>query len=712
MHETGSSTMKLPIATLVASFPALVIAFSASAAGTDQPLPYDAIQVTATRAALPLMDTPASVSIISGEELRQRAATDLRTALAGLAGIEISAGGDAGPAGSVPALWGLREFDAFLLVVDGVPWGGAFNPALVALDLHDIDRIEVMRGAAPVMYGATSFVGVIHVIHLPAGESTELVTLSGGGVSGNIGDISASISKSLSRLGGWMQSISADVERRRYADEKSGLERGHFLYRAGREAAGAMTTVDVDLNLLRQRPTSPYPRVADGLDPMIDTDANFHPADRRIDQDRLHLAVGHRRPTGLGDWSTTVALSRSAVDVVRGFLAEACGGGAIGAATNACGHSQDREVTDLYFDTHLITPLGESVTAVWGFDNLFGKGKQNSQIFNYAVDPMHGNDALRSSAYPVLEESAVEVERNFYGAYGQLDWKPAPSVSAVLGLRANGTHETRRAETGSPGSPDPPRQSRSHGELSASAGLAWRVWSASDNAITVFADYRDTFKPAAVDFGPGAEADILDPETANSTELGVKTQWLGGRLAMDVAAFDMTMNNLVVAQVVNGSPGLANAGTLHLRGSEAELSWHPLEDTTIYLAYANHRLRFGDYERLFDTVPIQLRGNTPELSPDDIGSIGVQYAPPSGPQLSAFYAYTGERFLNQRNTSLASAFGVLDVSLGYRFHDWELRLVGTNLTDARDPTSESELGDGQYYRMPARTISVFVSAQF
>src|SRR5947209_389501 len=60
---------------------------------------------------------------------------------------------------------------AVLLVVDGVPWGGAFNPALTTLDLHDVERIEILRGAAPVMYGATSFVGVIHVIHRAAGTA-------------------------------------------------------------------------------------------------------------------------------------------------------------------------------------------------------------------------------------------------------------------------------------------------------------------------------------------------------------------------------------------------------------------------------------------------------------------------------------------------------------------------------------------------------------
>jgi iron complex outermembrane recepter protein len=680
----------------------------AAAAPADHASSYDSIQVTASRDEMPVMDTPVSISIVTGDQLRARAVTDLRTALAGLAGVEASPGGDAGPAGAVPAMWGLREFDAFLLVVDGVPWGGAFNPELTALDLHNVDRIEVMRGAAPVMYGATSFVGVIHVIHLPAGQSTNRLTVSGGGVSGQLGNASIALAQALPELGGWSQSVSADAERNRYTDANAGQERAHVLYRVGKIIAGGHTTIDVDINLLRQRPMSPYPRVDNGLDPAIDTDANFHPGDARIDQNRFHVRAGHARPTPIGDWTSTLAVSHTSADLVRGYLADVCGELPAG-LTNACGHVLDRGVSDLYLDTHISTRLHDNLRAVWGLDNLYGKGAQNSRIFGYAVDPVHGNDAPDSYASATLERNELDVERNFFGVYGQLDWKAREALNIVAGLRVNNTHETREVAELFPAMPMRSRESRGDTKMSGSFGIAWQVRAAGDSAMTVYADYRDTYKPAAVDFGPGAESDILQPETANSTELGIKSHWLGGRLALDVAGFDMTMNNLVVPQIVNGSPGLTNAGTLYLRGIETELSWQPHEATTVYLAYAHHQLRFGDYERLFDATPTQLRGNAPELSPDDTASIGLQYVPSSGPLFSAFYSYTGERFLNQRNTSLAPAFGVLDVSVGYRFGDWELRLTGNNLTSVRDPVSESELGDGQYYRMPARTLGLIVS---
>src|SRR6476469_4130795 len=163
----------------------------AIAADAGNTLPV--IEVTTSKIAEPVDQTPAMITVVSGEELRARNVQDLRQALSLVAGVDIAPGGDAGPAGSVPGLWGLREFDAFLLVVDGVPSGGAFNPALPTLDLTDVERIEVLRGAAPVMYGATSFVGVIQVIHYAAGATPSRATVGAGSRSAGIAAISANL---------------------------------------------------------------------------------------------------------------------------------------------------------------------------------------------------------------------------------------------------------------------------------------------------------------------------------------------------------------------------------------------------------------------------------------------------------------------------------------------------------------------------------------
>src|SRR6266404_3170507 len=106
------------------------------------PAVHETVEVTVTRLPEDAVKVPSAIEVFSGEELRSRGVRDLRSALGLAVGVEIAPGGDSGPASSVPEFWGLKEFDAFLLVVDGVPWGGSFNPALTSLSLYDVERIE------------------------------------------------------------------------------------------------------------------------------------------------------------------------------------------------------------------------------------------------------------------------------------------------------------------------------------------------------------------------------------------------------------------------------------------------------------------------------------------------------------------------------------------------------------------------------------------
>ena len=107
----------------------------AAAQGANSPPPpvKEQIEVVATRLPETPHEVPASIEVIDGDTLRAMGATTLQDALSLAAGVVVAPGGDAGPAGAVPEFWGLREFDAFLLVVDDIPWGGAFNPALTTL---------------------------------------------------------------------------------------------------------------------------------------------------------------------------------------------------------------------------------------------------------------------------------------------------------------------------------------------------------------------------------------------------------------------------------------------------------------------------------------------------------------------------------------------------------------------------------------------------
>jgi outer membrane receptor protein involved in Fe transport len=93
-------------------------------------------------------------------------------------------------------------------------------------------------------------------------------------------------------------------------------------------------------------------------------------------------------------------------------------------------------------------------------------------------------------------------------------------------------------------------------------------------------------------------------------------------------------------------------------------------------------------------------------------SAGLVLAPARGIVGDAIVKYVGGRYLNKRNTALAPGYATVDVGAGYRIDRWEIRVDGRNLGDARDAVSESELGDAQYYRMPARRVDVTLGVRF
>ena len=74
-----------------------VLLSPAVGAWAQTPVPVSEIEVTATRIPELADRVPAYISIVRGEDLRARHITDLRGALALVAGVEAPSGGDAGP---------------------------------------------------------------------------------------------------------------------------------------------------------------------------------------------------------------------------------------------------------------------------------------------------------------------------------------------------------------------------------------------------------------------------------------------------------------------------------------------------------------------------------------------------------------------------------------------------------------------------------------
>lgn len=669
----------------------LLVSSSARVAAQAPPPKLPPIEVVATRLPEAPHAVAASIEVISGDDLRARGVSSLREALSLAAGVAIAPGGDAGPASAVPEFWGLREFDAFLLVVDGIPWGGALNPAIATLSLRDVERIEILRGPAPVTYGATSFVGVIHVVHKAAASTARYAEAHGG----SFGTGGASIDIVAPSFGTWKSRLSGDVDHQGFKDDHTAFTRGHALWRTGKEEGDRKTWLTADLNVLRQDPASPHPREGASLSSAVPLDANHNPDGAFLNENRFNVAAGWERPVMNGAlWGTTASYTYSGQRIFRGFLTDLSN-----TPNNASGFKENIDINDVYADSHIIWSSVSKLRLMTGADGLFAGGEGKGATFTYTA-PLNGSTQAAVAEPSTLDKDAGN-DRRFLGAYGSGEWRPTTRLNISGGLRLNATTESRGegAEV-------------THTRLSGGLGAIVGLWEQGLDHVRAFANYRNTFKPAAFDFSLAENEGVLDPETSRSYEAGLKLRTMDGRVDVEASAFRMDFENLVTSTIVNNQPALINSGKTRFKGVELATDLRLPSSLSARATYSFHDGKFVDFVEAFDGTPTQLAGKRFEMSARHLASAGLTLAPDRGFIAHGVVNYTGDRYLNKRNSALAPSFSTVDAGIGYRTDRAELRLDGRNLGDRRDAVSESEFGDAQYYRMTARSIQAGVVVRY
>ncbi|HXE56446.1 MAG TPA: TonB-dependent receptor [Gemmatimonadales bacterium] len=159
------------------------------AAGAAQ-APADSVEleevvVTATRLPTSLDAVTAGVTVIPGEELRRRGVRFVADALRDVPGAAVVQGGSYGGVSSLFLRGG--ESDYVKVLVDGVPVnepGGAYDFANLTTD--NVERIEIVRGPASVLYGADAVSGVVHVLTRRGAGRPALTAQVEGGTYGTV----------------------------------------------------------------------------------------------------------------------------------------------------------------------------------------------------------------------------------------------------------------------------------------------------------------------------------------------------------------------------------------------------------------------------------------------------------------------------------------------------------------------------------------------
>ena len=161
MPNTARWKRALPFAILLA--PVISLAEEATPTASPGQAEAESVVVSATRFDIPLDQSPATVTVISSEDIERKQIQRVSDALREVPGLTVVPTGTAGQLTSV-FMRGLPSQDMQVLL-DGIPinqgLSGAMNFADITTD--DIDRIEVVRGPQSALYGPHALAGVIQI---------------------------------------------------------------------------------------------------------------------------------------------------------------------------------------------------------------------------------------------------------------------------------------------------------------------------------------------------------------------------------------------------------------------------------------------------------------------------------------------------------------------------------------------------------------------
>ncbi|MCG6658809.1 TonB-dependent receptor [Halomonas campisalis] len=157
---------------------AAAIAAASLTAHAQDSARLDSIVVTAAGFEQALRDAPASISVITREELEQKRFSNIGEALADVPGIDVRAGtGKTG--GKNISIRGMPS-EYTLILIDGrrqntsgsvTPNGFGETSTSFMPPLSAIERIEVIRGPMSTLYGSDAMGGVINIITRPVSDT-------------------------------------------------------------------------------------------------------------------------------------------------------------------------------------------------------------------------------------------------------------------------------------------------------------------------------------------------------------------------------------------------------------------------------------------------------------------------------------------------------------------------------------------------------------
>ena len=136
------------------------------------------IVVSATRTARELFDVAASAAVVTSQDMRREPQTTIAQQLQDIPGLQVSDGGMGGGAKRI-SIRG-ESASRVLILIDGMKISEqkSMDGSMILISPENIERIEVIKGPASVLYGSEAIGGVVNIITKKGGSKPLQATIA------------------------------------------------------------------------------------------------------------------------------------------------------------------------------------------------------------------------------------------------------------------------------------------------------------------------------------------------------------------------------------------------------------------------------------------------------------------------------------------------------------------------------------------------------
>lgn len=646
---------------------------------------------TGTKTDTPIIETPQSITVIGQEEMQTLGAQSLQDALSYAAGVSRAEGLD-------------RTTDSFFLRGFRTNVGSTYRDgSLYTVNIYNgrqetygLERIELLKGAASVLYGSAGPGGIINTVSKrPTVEPLRELSVQLGSFDRK--QVAGDFSGALDTNGEWSYRLTF---LKRDSNTFVDYVPDDRVYIA--PALKWQPSTDTSLTLLSEYQEDKT-RYVYGLPGSGTVNANPNGRIKRDlftgepGYDKFNLkrySVGYLFEHAFNDQlklRNNVRYYRAANEYnssnIWRLLSDQ--------RTTADRGAQDREDTStaITADTSLQYQFAHGAvqhTALVGVDiaTLRHQDKRynrdNRLLDLYA--PVYGADF--SDAVPAGNSSVGKTRR--LGVYVQDQMKIAEKWVVLLGGRYDTVREDLKAYFGGEKWADDEKSYAFTGR----AGLVYLA----DNGLAPFVSYSESFEPTS---GVDRTGSRFKPTEGKQIEVGLRYQPTGSDTLLSAAVYQLTRENVTVADP--GGPAFSiQAGKARSRGLELEARTSVGQHANLIAAYAYTDSRTTQASPLYPEQEGQRLDSVPfnQLSLWGDYSFGAFALPDL--KIGGGLRYVDEtRGMGHGTAVSVPAFTLLDAMASYTTGAWRLALNITNLTDK---TYIASCTYGCFYGEPRKAI--------